>query len=68
MTLDEILKLSSVWKRLLGNNRVTRRGTRRLQEQLAERKRKFVVLERLGLGKHAVENLYEPPVDPKEKR
>lgn len=67
MKLADILRIPSVWSRLLGNNRVTPRGTKRLQEQMAERKRKMVVLERLGLKEHAAENLYPPPPDPKDK-
>lgn len=34
---------------------------------MAERERKMDALKRVGLGSHAVENIYPPPLDPYRK-
>lgn len=64
MKLKDIMFLPAVWKRLVGNARITKRGTRRIIETLAERERKIDALKRVGLERHAVENIYDPPLDP----
>ena len=66
-TLQHILNDPRVRKRLRIVRRVTSRGTKRLREQMAERERLMDVLERVGLGRHAVENIYPPPLDPYEE-
>jgi hypothetical protein len=68
VTLIDILSLPAVWAKLIGKNRITARGTRRLQRQMFERKRKIEILERLGLGGHAAENLYPPPPPPDKEK
>jgi len=67
MKLSDILLLPKVWKRLVGD-KLTLRGRRRLSIEMAERKRKIEALERIGLGNHAVENIYDPPLDPYRKK
>lgn len=52
--------LPTIWHKLLPKP-VSARANRRLINDMAEREQRMDRLERVGLGKHAAENLYNRP-------
>lgn len=55
---EDLIKRPFIRKRLIGDIKPTRSNLSRLTLQLAERARKIWILERLGFGHYAAENIY----------